>query len=69
MSESKEMMDKVNNSEDDNNNVVNSVDIDIDHHSNELKRNLILKYEDMISKQLHDFIKIHRDQIMTPIVW
>jgi hypothetical protein len=64
------MMDKVDVfNDDDDDNVVNSTNVEKDHHSYELKRNKILKYEDVISKQLHDFIKIHRDQIMTPIVW
>ena len=63
------MMDNVDNFKDDDNNVANSIDIDIDHHSHELKRNIILKYENIISKQLHDFIITHSDEIMTPIVW
>lgn len=62
-------MDNVDNFKDDDNNVANSIDIDIDHHSNELKRNIILKYENIISKQLYDFIITHSDEIMTPIVW
>jgi hypothetical protein len=63
------VMDKVNVFNDHDDNVVNSINVEKDLSSDELNRHIILQYEDVISKQLHDFVKIHRDQIMTPMVW